>query len=291
MSNIKYFAVNGNDSVLVDALLKHEQSTYEIDSELFERRNESYTRRGLASSYFLGNLTTDPQPMIDPLTKKGQQKPNTSDVDYINDKDYVYMANFCYETDVYWDNKDNKRYANNNYINLIFSTKGAKFNITHYKKGDAIFVSGHLRSALHVNPEDNTKKVNVQFLIVDDFVPTAGTHIRHEVEQKFSDGVASQNKTYNSIKDVLADDSLSREEQDKLIAQLARREYPNRQQAKNENSVQVNQNNRVERDAQDNASLEASIPPEKTDNNSEFSPSSSTLNPADDLRAAFDEEF
>ena len=101
MKNIKLFAVNMEDANVAKSLQGAEQSVYEIDSELLERRNESYTRNGLASTTLIGNLVDDPTAMIDPLTKHNQPKPNNGDVDYINDKDYIYFAHFCYETEVY----------------------------------------------------------------------------------------------------------------------------------------------------------------------------------------------
>lgn len=302
MENVKFFAVNMKDQKLAQALESAEQSTYEIDSELFERRTESYTRNGLASTTLIGNLATDPQPMIDPLTKHDQEKPK-GNVDYINDRDYIYLASFCYETDVYWDQKTNKRHANNNYINLIFNTRGAKFAISHYYQGDGMVLKGYLRSLLQGNPTDPTRKVNVQYLVVTDFSATPGTHLRREIRSKFSQSVGAGQRKYNSIQEVLSDTSLSQEEQNKYIIELARKGNTSQNsapapQAKANveryatNEVSIPSSNDVPLPKDENAPVESTNTQAFDDiNDNEISNDENTFKPIDDLGNAFEEEF
>lgn len=285
MVEVKYFAIDANNQELVRAIERCQNSTYEMDAELFEKRNESFTRNGLASTFLIGNLVEDPQPMIDPLTKHNKPKPNTDTPDYIGDKDYVYMATFCYETDVYWDHQTNKRHANNNYIKLVFAAKGAKFAISHYRKGDGLVLSGYLRSLRQDNPEDGRMRVNAQFLVVTDFSANPGTHIRREINEKFGKNT-KPNKRYNSIQEVLADRSLSVDQQNELIAQMARSQYANNN---SQNTAQSNarptetQSQNTKSNDQEQESMDSLIPPASENFNFDISD--------DELSSAFDGEF
>ena len=106
---------------------------------------------------------------------------------------------------------------------MLFASRGAKASISHYKKGDAIIVHAHLRSLREKNPVDPTKSYNVQMLVVDSFMATPGTHLRNEISKKFAN--ADKKEKYHSIKDILSDETLSQEQQDKLIAKFARAEF------------------------------------------------------------------
>ena len=256
----------------------------------------------MASTTLIGNLATNPQPMIDPLTKHDQEKPK-GNVDYINDRDYIYLASFCYETDVYWDQKTNKRHANNNYINLIFNTRGAKFAISHYYQGDGMVLKGYLRSLLQGNPTDPTRKVNVQYLVVTDFSATPGTHLRREIRSKFSQSVGAGQRKYNSIQEVLSDTSLSQEEQNKYIIELARKGNTSQNsapapQAKANveryatNEVSTPSSNDVPLPKDENAPVESTNTQAFDDiNDNEISNDENTFKPIDDLGNAFEEEF
>lgn len=299
MKNIKLFAVNMEDANVAKSLQGAEQSVYEIDSELLERRNESYTRNGLASTTLIGNLVDDPTAMIDPLTKHNQPKPNNGDVDYINDKDYIYFAHFCYETEVYWDQKTNKRHANNNYVGLIFASRGAKYAISHYYKGDGLLLHGYLRSILRENPTDSTRNLNVQYLVVTDFSANPGTHLRRAIRDKFSKQNTPTVKTYNSPEDVLKDRSLSKEQQNKLIAELVRRQYSKESRPEQTTNVDRTSTNEAVNAVQkrvDNIESQ-SIPqdvPLPSDNEAPKSETADSLNEfevPDDLSNAFDAEF
>lgn len=279
MTEVKYFAIDASNQDLVKALERCESSTYEMDAELFEKRNEGFTRNGLASTFLIGNLVEDPQPMIDPLTKYNRSKPTDGNVDYIEDRDYVYMATFCYETDVFWDHKTNKRHANNNYIRLAFMSKGAKYAISHYRKGDGLIVSGFLRSIREGNPEDARMQVNVQYLVVTDFSANPGTHLRREINAKFKKNTNTQKK-YSSIQEVLADRSLTVEQQNDLIAKITRSQYE--QKSSSNNSTSSTQEPTVQSTNQELDGLDSVVPP-KLDNINNYDISDNELNNAFNL--------
>lgn len=216
-------AVNPCDKELMEYLDKKKQSTYEVDNDLFEKRYSSYSNKGMAQTFLMGNLVDTPKPMVNPLDKKGDANKNIQDVNCIEDNAFVYTASLCYETDVFYNNKAGSRHANNNYIQMLFASRGAKASISHYKKGDAIIVHAHLRSLREKNPVDPTKSYNVQMLVVDSFIATPGTHLRNEISKKFAN--ADKKEKYHSIKDILSDETLSQEQQDKLIAKFARAEF------------------------------------------------------------------
>lgn len=234
MNSFKVLAVNSDDKELMEFLAQKEQSTYEVDNGLFEKRYACYSNKGMAQTFVMGNLVDTPKPLVNPLDKKGESIKKIQDTNCIEDNDYVYSASLCYETDVFYNNKAGSRHANTNFIQLLFASRGAKASISHYKKGDAIIVHAHLRSIREKNPVDPTKSYNVQMLVVDSFIATPGTHLRNEINQKFAN--ADKKGKYKSIADVLRDKSISKEEQDKFIAELARAEYA----PKDSNSVTDN---------------------------------------------------
>lgn len=313
MNNVKFFAVNAADERLINALSEMEDkgSTYEVDSALFDRANESYTRAGLASTMLIGNLATDPRPMVDPLKKKHSDNKAVaqSTKDYIFDDNYVYEATLCFETNVYWDKKTNKRHSTNNYINLFFSTKGAKSMITHYSKGDSLLVHGYLRSLLHENPEDNTRRVNVQYLVVTDFMATPGTHLRKEIRANIG-SKKSTTKKYNSVVEIATDNSLTEEEKNRLIVEFSESNNAsstqnvqnNNYEAQNEmNSNYSEQQVQETQEPQNSNPVSSNYPEQQVQEKESYKdePSrTSTLSDEDyfgpepdDLSAAFDDEF
>jgi len=83
-----------------------------------------------------------------------------------------------------------------------------------------MILHGYLRSILAENPQDNTRNVNVQYLIVEDFVASPGTHINKAIRTKF-DQIKTVNK-YNTVEDIINDKNLSDEECGKLMVAFYR---------------------------------------------------------------------
>ena len=237
--------------------------------------------------------------MINPLSKKAKEIAKNRDQgkepDVFNDRAYVYEAQFCYETDVYWDN-NNIRHAKNNYITMFFESKGAKCAISRYFKGDGMIVHGYLRSLPKQSPEEKRLGVNVQFLVVTDFKASPGTHLRREIREKFGQVSAKNNgKTYRSMQDVLNDKSLTEAEQKNLIFELAQQgQATSKPKSSNNNQTQESKN-------------ESNPEPSQTcsdDNNYSSNDDSENFNSltneeqnygqditSDDLRKAFEDDF
>lgn len=260
-NKVKILAVNLENENLADVLKKCSNSVYEIDSDLLEKRTESYTTKGLSSITLIGNLSKNPKPMVDPIKVK-EEKVDSKKEDYVNNKNYIYLSEFCYETNVYWDKQEGKRHAINNYINLIFCTRGAKYAIKHYRQGDGLIVNGYLRSNLEINPLDKTRKINVQYMVVTSFSANPGTHIRKQIEDKFFN--EKFETKYQTVAEVLNDRSISREQQDKLLIALARKEYclsdeqKNNSEVENNNSEKKKNQNTIKKEVNSDKNVETS---------------------------------